>query len=232
VQKGKIDPATPAQPKTLSKLVVGGTQLLVLTGVLAVIVTIGIMMFRRPVLEQYLQDKTGYTCTIGSIDFDPKISLIELHNLTIWNKDPYPHVPLGEVRRVRLEWNPLQLPYFPKKLRLLEIEVQSITLIRLDGNRFNILDFVEAVKNAWGRDSGETSLNIDESWIQWDYIIALDAEKKDGKRMEVLIDYEGNHQHVTRIRELTDPPMELAKAQVDGFYFFNYLGDRIMSLLR
>ena len=212
---------------------VGGIQLLVLTAVLGILVLTGIMLFRQTMLERYLFEKTGYTCTMESFDFNPKAAYLELHHVTIWNHDPYPHTPLSEVRRVRLEWNPADFPNFPSKLKLLDIDIQSITVIRLNGNRFNILDFVEAVDRAWGGDdTPSSSLQIDESRIRWDYVITLDEEKKNGRRMELLLDYFGEHRNVTMLTQITDPPMELAKSKVDGFYFFNYLEDSISNLFR
>ena len=228
----KTDPATQSTPKRLPKLVLGGIQLLILSLVMGVLAMLGLMLFRQPMLERYLREKTGYICTIGSFDFDPKASYIELHNVTIWNRDPFPHVPLGKVTRARLEWNPTDWGTFPRKLKLLDLDVQSITIIRLNGNRFNILDFVEAVDRAWGSKSdAPTPLQIEESRICWDYVVTLDEEKA-GRRMELLLEYKGEHHHVTRLAEITDPPMELAKSEVDGFFFFNYLGDSLKNLLR
>ena len=229
---GKTDSATLPTPKRLPRLVLGTIQLLVLSLVLGVLTMIGVMLFRQPMLERYLREKTGYICTIGSFDFDPKASYFELHDVTVWNRDPFPHVPLGEVRRVRLEWRPGDWGEFPCKLKLLDLDIRSITIIRLNGNRFNVLDFVEAVDRAWGGESDTpASLQIDVSRISWDYVVTLDEEKA-GRRMEVLLEYKGEHHNVTRLAEITDPPMDLAKSEVDGFYFFNYLGDSIKNLLR
>ena len=128
---------------------------------------------------------------------------------------------------------------FPKQLRLLEVELDTLTLIRLDGNRFNILYFVEALVQAWGSDADLESenttrepLHIEECWLLWDTLVALDEEVEGGKRMEVLVEYEAHHENVSRIRDITDPAIKTAKDEVDTFYFFNYLGDSLRSLLK
>ena len=232
MESGKPVPEKLPSSRSFSKLLIGGAQVLLLIAVLGILAILGMMLFRQSMLERYLYKKTGYTCTIEGFDFDPKGSYLELHNVTIWNHDPYPHTPLSEVRRVRLEWAPAEFPDFPSKLKLFDIDVQSITVIRLNGNRFNILDFVEAIDRAWGGDdNASSSLRIDECRVRWDYVITLD-EEKDGRRMELLLEYSGEHQNVTRLTQITDPPMELAKSKVEGFYFFNYFEDSVRNLFR
>lgn len=207
-------------------------QMLVMTSILVGLLVLGFSLFRKTMLERYFTEKTGYVCEVESFDFDPWVSLVELHNLKIYNKEPFPNIPLGEIRCIRLEWDPSEIRYFPKHLRLLEIEIQSLTLIRLEGNQFNILDFVEDIVSVWGNKSDVSQLRIDECWVSWDYIVTLDDEHRNKKRMELLLEYEGFHQNVTSIREITDPPMALAKGEVDGFYFFNYITDSVKGLLK
>lgn len=197
-------------------------------------------MFKDQFLARYFTSKTGYFCEIKGFDLNPLKSMIELHDVTIWNVDPYPKIPLAEVKRIRVEWDFRESFRLPRKLRLLEIEIDELTLIRLDGNQFNIPGFVEAIIRAW-ESSPETSdsvtsgsgvVEIGECWLYWDYLIAMDEEVKSGKRMEVLLDYEEYLQNVSRIHEITDPAIKTAKDQVESFYFFNYMGDSIRSLLK
>ena len=241
------------KPNRLTGWVVGVVQSLVMVGVVVALVMAGVLLFRRTFLERYLEKATGYPWQVESFDLDPRCSMIELHGVTVGNIAPYPQMPLAKVRRIRLEWDPSASQQFPRRLRLLEIEVDQLTLIRLDGNRFNVLSFVEALVRAWGSEPTPTrsasaevaeggakpqpgarvrdSLLIDECWLIWDTLIALDEEAKGEKRKEVLIHYEGYQKNVSRIREITDPAIKVAKEEVDTFYFFNYLGDSIRGLL-
>ncbi|MCG8527716.1 MAG: hypothetical protein MI748_15145 [Opitutales bacterium] len=218
------------QPTRLSRAVLGAIQFGTLLFLLWSIIFLGVLLFRKPALENYFYKKTGYTCTISDFEFEPRSASIVLHDVVIWNKHPFPSKPLGELSRVRLDWNILNTHKFPKKLRLLEVEIERLTVIRADGNRFNVIDFVEAIVQAWGKGSGRTKLAIDECHVQWDYIVTEDSESKKGKRMELLMDYDAYHTNVESIRDLTNPPMLLAKDKIDGFYFFNFLNDKIESV--
>lgn len=200
----------------------------------------GFFLFRGTLLERYIEKELGYPCDVTEFDLDPGRALIELRDVVIWNNDPYPKIPLAKIRRFRMEWDPAFSKQFPRKLRLLEVELDELTLVRLDGNQFNILEFVEAIIKAWGAESTgprpegsqASGLLIDECWLFLDTLIALDQEVKGGKRMEVLVEYEDYQRNVTRIRQITDPAIKIAKDEVNGFYFFNYFGDALRALIR
>jgi len=48
--------------------------------------------------------------------------------------------------------------------------------------------------------------------------------------MELPLAYNAELEEVTEIRQITDPPMQMAKGQIDGFYFINYLNDQLKGL--
>ncbi|MEQ9825146.1 MAG: hypothetical protein ABQ298_12255 [Puniceicoccaceae bacterium] len=199
----------------------------------------GVMLFREPLLERHIEYKTGYRCDIGKVVMDPRRSMLELRDMTIWNKAPYPEGPLAQVRRLRAEWHPGASRHFPKRLRLLELELDSLTVIRRSGNHFNVLEFVEALVDAWGSpperhqpEDPEHALHIEEVWVLWDQLIAVEAESSEGKRMEVLLEYEASHSDVTRIHEVSDPAIQVARKHVDRFYMFSYLMDALRNLFR
>ena len=237
-------PEAPPKSRRLERLLLGFIQFGVFGGLAVALCVGGFFLFRKMLLERYVERELGYPCEIGQFEFNAGKSMVELRDVVIWNIDPYPVLPLAKVRRFRLEWDPTLSKEFPRQLRLLEIELDELTLVRLDGNKFNILDFVEAVIKAWGSGPAESgveanvagtptasALHIDECWLLWDYLVALDQEVKGGKRMEVLVEYEGYHKDVTSIREITDPAIKVAKGEVDGFYFFNYVGDSLRALM-
>lgn len=214
------------------RVFVGMTQFSLMIGLLGLLIFVGFLLFRRPVLERYFEKKTGYECQIEGFDLDLRDASIELSGIEIFNVAPFPRIPLGKIRRARLEWETIETGSFPKLLNLLDIEIESITVIRLDGNEFNFYGFVEALVQAWGQSSGGTPLQIKACSLRVDSLIAIDEEREEEKKLIVQMDYFWEGENIASVREITDPAMEIAKEEVDRFYLVNYVKDGIKGFFR
>jgi hypothetical protein len=108
--KLKIPPLPSPRKQPIANLFLVAVQYCALLSVGVALLVIGVLLFRKTFLERYFEKMTHFECTIDHFDFKPEIAMIEMHDIIIWNRHPYPREPLAKVRRARLEWNPYGNP--------------------------------------------------------------------------------------------------------------------------
>jgi hypothetical protein len=155
-----------------------------------------------------------------------------LGEVVIREKAPFPDEPILQVRCLRVEWDLKDTPLFPRKLRLLEVEIESATLIRMKGNRFNVDRFADVMLTVWGRRPQESPrpFRIEEAWICLDRLSAMTHASPDYRRAHFDLAYERFHEEVGSIRELTAPLENESREKVKRFFLFPYLGDAFRSV--
>ncbi len=220
--------ATPDIPPTPPKsrpLLVRFVQMVLMLVVLTVFAGGGVYLFKERVLEYYLRFKTGYRTDVGDMQLDLLNGNLQVFDLTVYNPPYLPIEILGVIEYAELRWQPRDILQFPKKLDYLEAEVSSVTIIRMEGNRFNIHDLVGAVTHAWAgaQTSAESSMFFKQAIIRFNYVVAYDQKSDYEERFEQLIDYQAEHLNVTRLSELYRPVIRTVRDEIDGFYFINYL---------
>jgi hypothetical protein len=237
---GKRTPSSSKGPKS-KKSTPGDARWLLLFTQCAILgcVALGLLyggshLFGARLLERYFTGKTGYPCSIETMRWNPWKGMLQLEGVTVSNLDPYPPGVLSRITRIRAEWHPWKTIDFPHFLRLLEVEVDFIHVVRIRGNRFNVYEFGDTLGTAWARPAGVPAkpMLIDEVWIYWEYLIATDREDPSARRVELLMDYEARHLQVDHVPEFTTGPAVEARKRLRGFYMFRVLGDGIRDVFR